>query len=108
MAALQERLAQSGARNVTPVLALADDPLLPEAACDLVLVVDTYHHFPEPPAYLKQLKRLLRPGGRLVNIDYHKRPTPVGPPLQHRIAREDFLKDAAGGLALGALRKLFG
>ena len=103
LAALQERLAQSGARNVTPVLALADDPLLPEAACDLVLVVDTYHHFPEPPAYLKQLKRLLRPGGRLVNIDYHKRPTPVGPPLQHRIAREDFLKDAAGaGLRLVA------
>lgn len=103
LAALQERLAQSGARNVTPVLALADDPLLPEAACDLVLVVDTYHHFPEPPAYLKRLARLLRPGGRLVNIDYHKRPTPVGPPLQHRIAREDFLKDAAGaGLRLVA------
>ena len=103
LAALQQRLSQSGARNVTPVLSVADDPLLPEASCDVVLVVDTYHHFPDPPAYLKRLAGLLRSGGRVVNIDYHKRPTPVGPPLEHRVAREDFLKDAAGaGLRLVA------
>ncbi len=102
--ARQERLDAAGIRNVTPVLALADDPLLPEAACDLVLVVDTYHHFPDAAGLPEAgSARLLRPGGRLVNIDYHKRPTPVGPPLQHRIAREDFLKDAAGaGLRLVA------
>ncbi len=103
LAALQQRLSQSGVRNVTPVLSVADDPLLPEASCDVVLVVDTYHHFPDPPAYLKRLAGLLRPGGRVVNIDYHKRPTPVGPPLEHRVAREDFLRDAAGaGLRLVA------
>lgn len=103
LAALQQRLSQGGVRNVTPVLSVADDPLLPEASCDVVLVVDTYHHFPDPPAYLKRLAGLLRPGGRVVNIDYHKRPTPVGPPLEHRVAREDFLRDAAGaGLRLVA------
>jgi ubiquinone/menaquinone biosynthesis C-methylase UbiE len=92
--ALRERLAGSGLRNVTPVLALADDPLLPAAACDLVLVVDTYHHFPERVAYLGRLARALRPEGRIVNIDYHKRATPVGPPLDHRLSREVFLGEA--------------
>ena len=59
--ALREKLAGSGLRNVTPVLALADDPLLPAAACDVVLIVDTYHHFPERVAYLGRLARALRP-----------------------------------------------
>jgi ubiquinone/menaquinone biosynthesis C-methylase UbiE len=92
--ALREGLAKSGLRNVTPVLALADDPLLPAAACDVVLIVDTYHHFPERVAYLGRLARALRPGGRIVNVDYHKRETPVGPPLAHRLSREAFLGEA--------------
>jgi ubiquinone/menaquinone biosynthesis C-methylase UbiE len=92
--ALRERLAESGLRNVTPVLALADDALLPPGACDVVLIVDTYHHFPDRPAYLRRLSRALRPGGRVVNVDYHKRETPVGPPLAHRLSRETFLEEA--------------
>jgi ubiquinone/menaquinone biosynthesis C-methylase UbiE len=92
--ALRERLAASGLRNVTPVLALADDPLLPPAACDVILIVDTYHHFPDRVAYLGRLSRALRTGGRIANVDYHKRETPVGPPLDHRLAREVFLAEA--------------
>lgn len=93
--ALRVRIERAGARNVTPVLGLGDDPLLPPASCDLVLIVDTYHHFPDRPAYLRRLVRLLRPGGRLANIDWHKRPTAVGPPQDHRLSREEFLADAA-------------
>ena len=99
--ALRDRLEKVGLRNVAPVLAVADDPLLPPAACDLVLVVDTYHHFPERATYLQRLRRTLKPGGVIVNIDYHRRPTPIGPPMDHRVARETFLDEArAAGLAL--------
>jgi ubiquinone/menaquinone biosynthesis C-methylase UbiE len=98
---LRERVGASGVRNVVPVLALADDPLLPPAACDVILIVNTYHHFPDGPAYLRRLVSSLKPGGRLANIDYEKRETPVGPPLDHRIAREEFVRDAQrAGLAL--------
>jgi ubiquinone/menaquinone biosynthesis C-methylase UbiE len=103
LAILRERVAAARVRNVTPVLAVFDDPLLPDRACDVVLIVDTYHHFNDGPAYLRGLRRALRPGGRIVNIDYQKRATPVGPPLGHRIAREDFLRDAASArLALAS------
>ena len=101
LAALGERVAAQGIRNVTPVLGLPGDPLLPPASCDLVLVVDTYHHFPDGVLYLRRLAEALRPGGRLVNIDFHKRETPVGPPLEHRVAREEFLRQArAAGLVV--------
>jgi cyclopropane fatty-acyl-phospholipid synthase-like methyltransferase len=93
---LRDRVAAAGTRQVTPVLGLTDDPLLPDGACDLALVVDTYHHFPDGAAYLRRLRRALAPRGRVVNIDFHKRPTPVGPEMEHRISREDFLRDARG------------
>jgi predicted methyltransferase len=99
--ALRERLEKARVRNVAPVLAMADDPLRPPGACDVVLVVDTYHHFPDRSGYLQRLRRSLKPRGRVVNIDYQRRPTPVGPPLDHRVARETFLSEAkSAGLAM--------
>ncbi|MHB8877574.1 MAG: class I SAM-dependent methyltransferase [Myxococcaceae bacterium] len=92
---LRERVAASGRRNVSPVLGLPEDPLLPRAGCDVVLAVNAFHHFPDPTAYLRRVARALRPGGRLANIDFHDRETPVGPPLEQRVAREDFLAHAA-------------
>jgi len=92
---LRTRIEKAGLRNVTPVLALATDPLLPPRSCDLVLIVDAYHHFADRPRYLGRLAALLRPGGRLVNVDWHKQKTAIGPPMDHRLAREDFLADAA-------------
>jgi SAM-dependent methyltransferase len=100
---LRSRVGSTGTRNVTPILALPDDPLLPAAACDLVLVVNTYHHFPDGPAMLRKLAAALRPGGRIANVDFQKRETGVGPPVAHRVDRGAFLADAAGaGLALVA------
>ena len=99
--ALRQRVRGSGLRNVTPVLALEDDALLPARACDLILIVDTYHHFPDGPAYLRRLALALKPGGKIVNIDFHKRELPVGPPPEHKLTREQFLEQAqAAGLAL--------
>lgn len=94
LGALVERIRKARVRNVTPVLGLDEEPFLPPRACDLILVVNTYHHFPDGPAYLRRLRRSLKPGGRIVNIDFHKRETPVGPPLEHRVTREEFLRDA--------------
>ena len=103
LGALRERIERAGARNVTPVLALPADPLLPAGACDLILIVDTYHHFPDGVAYLRTLRRALAPRGRIANIDFHKRELPVGPPLGSKVAREDFVRDAAAaGLAIVA------
>jgi ubiquinone/menaquinone biosynthesis C-methylase UbiE len=104
---LRAKIEKTGVRNVTPVLAVAADPLLPPRSCDLVLIVDAYHHFPDRPHYLGRLAALLKPGGRLANVDWHKRKTDFGPELEHRIAREEFLADAAkAGLRLVAEPKI--
>ncbi len=99
---LRDRVRDAGATDgVTPVFGLPDDPLVPPASCDLALVIDTFHHFPDGVAYLRRLMRALRPGGRIVNIDFHARELPVGPPVDHKVAREDFLRIAEqAGLTL--------
>ncbi len=55
--------------NVETVLAKLEDPMLPDGSLDLVLIVNTYHHIEDRPAYFRKLKRDLRPGGRVAVID---------------------------------------
>jgi Methylase involved in ubiquinone/menaquinone biosynthesis len=89
---LRDRAASAGVQNLTPVLGLPLDPLIPTASCDLILTVNTLHHVPEKAAYMRRLQRALRPGGRVVIIDFHKRDLPVGPPVDHKFAREDCIE----------------
>jgi ubiquinone/menaquinone biosynthesis C-methylase UbiE len=88
---LRDRVAAGQPATITPVLGLPDDPLLPEASCDRVLSVNAYHHYPDGPAALRRMARLLRRGGRLALLDFHKREIPIGPPLRERVSREELL-----------------
>jgi ubiquinone/menaquinone biosynthesis C-methylase UbiE len=93
-ALLEQRAREAGVRNLSIHLA-PDGRGLPPEPVDAVLVVNTFHHFPEPVAYLRELARLLKPGGRLVNVDFQAGELPVGPPADHRVSREAFLAAAA-------------
>ncbi len=55
--------------NVEVVLGKFEDPMLPDGSLDLILIVNTYHHIEDRPAYFRRLKRDLRPGGRVAVID---------------------------------------
>jgi ubiquinone/menaquinone biosynthesis C-methylase UbiE len=88
---LNHRLRDAGIRNVVPVLSEPDDPLLPDASVDRFVIVDTWHHVEDRARYLALLKRMLKPGGLVVHIDFQKRDLPMGPPIGMKIAREDLV-----------------
>ncbi|MBI5375239.1 MAG: methyltransferase domain-containing protein [Candidatus Schekmanbacteria bacterium] len=90
---LGERVIKEKLDNVSPVLCKPDDPMLPEASVDLIFICDTYHHIGNRDAYISLLMKYLKPGGRLVIVDFQKRETPEGPPVSMRIAREDIVKE---------------
>jgi ubiquinone/menaquinone biosynthesis C-methylase UbiE len=90
---LNERVRDAGLGNVRPVLSLPDDPLLPARSIDRVFICDTWHHIGDHPHYLGLLAKVLAPGGQVVIVDYHKRDTGGGPPLEMRLAREDVVKE---------------
>jgi ubiquinone/menaquinone biosynthesis C-methylase UbiE len=98
---LLERAKESSPPNVEGILAAPDDPKLPRQSVDLVFICDVLHHIDNRPAYLEKLKAALKPGGRIVNIDFHKKPLPVGPRVEMKIAEADVVTEfAAAGLAL--------
>ena len=71
---LETRLRQEKLGNVRTLLGAARDARLPAGTVDLVFTCDTYHHFEYPQDMLASLRRALKPGGRLVVIDYEKIP----------------------------------
>ncbi len=56
--------------NVQLVLGKETDPLLPAGAFDLVFIANSYHEFSQPEAMMAAVSRSLKPGGRLVVIEY--------------------------------------
>ena len=58
--------------NITTVLGGFDDPKLPAASLDLAIMVDVYHELQSPQAFLQKLRGALKPGGRLVLLEYRK------------------------------------
>jgi SAM-dependent methyltransferase len=55
--------------NVVGVLGSISDPKLPQPV-DLVLLVDVYHEFSEPAEMMAAICRSLKPGGRVVFVEY--------------------------------------
>jgi ubiquinone/menaquinone biosynthesis C-methylase UbiE len=63
---------KAGLTNVETVQCKPDSVELPAASVDLVFVCDTYHHFEFPFRTLASAHKALKPGGRLVVIDFHR------------------------------------
>jgi ubiquinone/menaquinone biosynthesis C-methylase UbiE len=89
---INRRIRELKAKNVVSILADPDDPLLPEASVNRFFFSDSWHHIENQTKYLSLMKKILKPGGEIVMIDFHKKELPVGPPMQMKIAREDLIK----------------
>ncbi len=87
--AVSRRSEEAGIRNLHPILSDARKGALPPRRCQVILVVNAFHHFPDGAAYLKKLAGRLSAGGRIVVVDFHRRKLPVGPPPDHKVSRAD-------------------
>lgn len=83
---LKQNIRQRGLTNVEPVLGKYDDPLLPKGAIDLALLVDVYHEFSEPQKMLDRIRESLKPGGRLVLLEYRKEDPSVPIREEHKMS----------------------
>jgi ubiquinone/menaquinone biosynthesis C-methylase UbiE len=87
---IAKRARTEGQRNVVPVLAQPDSPMLPPRSVDLVFICDTIHHIENRDRYYRLLREDLRPGGRLVIVDFKKDASVTeGPPPEMRIDRAE-------------------
>jgi ubiquinone/menaquinone biosynthesis C-methylase UbiE len=67
---IRDRIARERIPNIELILGTPTDPRLPPAAVDLALMVDVYHEFSAPQVMLRRIRESLKPGGRLVLLEY--------------------------------------
>lgn len=100
---LNRRIRDLSLRNVVTILCAPDDPLLADASVNRFFICDTWHHISGHAQYLALLKRMLKPGGQVIMVDFKKTKTPVGPPMEIRVARGDLVREMeANGFQVAA------
>lgn len=99
---IERRVTREELKNVVTVLGTALDPKLP-APVDVVLIVDAYHEMTDPVTLLRNVRKSLRPGGRVGIVEYTKDGHGPGPALEERVDPETVIRDAAAaGLRLSS------
>jgi ubiquinone/menaquinone biosynthesis C-methylase UbiE len=67
---LKSLAAQPGLGNIVPILGSPDDSRLPAESIDLAVMVDVYHELAYPYEVVRSIIAALKPGGRLVFVEY--------------------------------------
>lgn len=70
---LKRNVDEAGVANVEVLAAQLESTGFAAACCDAILMRDVYHHLTAPEAILTDIAKALRPGGRLLIIDFEPR-----------------------------------
>jgi ubiquinone/menaquinone biosynthesis C-methylase UbiE len=93
LAILTHQLEGEGITNVVPVLGTITDPKLPEASIDVALMVDVYHEFSHPYEMMTAICRALKPGGRVVLVEYRAEDPLVPIKELHKMSEEQVRRE---------------
>ena len=99
LAIIEQRKATTGAANVVALLGTEKDTKLPTQAVDVALLVDAYHEFSYPREMMESIVRSLKPGGRVVQVEYRAEDPDVPIKRLHKMSVDQARKEmAAAGL----------
>ncbi len=81
--------------NIEPLLGKVDDAKLPANSCDLILMVDVYHEFDFPYEMTASMIKALKPGGRLVFVEFRLEDPNVPIKLVHKMSEAQVKREMA-------------
>lgn len=79
--------------NIKPIRCTQLDTGLPEGVIDLVLMVDVYHECTDPEAVLQDLRSALKPGGRLVLVEFRGEDLEVPIKPEHKMTLDQVRRE---------------
>jgi ubiquinone/menaquinone biosynthesis C-methylase UbiE len=85
---LKDKAEEKGLKNVTAKVGEAEETVFCEECADIVFYGRVLHDFRDPAKVLCNAKRMLKPTGTLVDLDWKKKPTVFGPPVRIRFSEE--------------------
>jgi precorrin-6B methylase 2 len=86
LALIKRKIDATSIGNIEVVLGTETDARLPAGAIDMALMVDVYHELAQPQLFLRSLKRVLKPDGRLVLIEFRKESASVPIREEHKMS----------------------
>jgi precorrin-6B methylase 2 len=92
---IQTDAKRRGLANIVPILSAADDVKLPRATVDLAIMVDVYHELEFPFEVLDSLVRAVKPGGRIVFVEYRAEDPNVPIKPLHKMSEAQVRREAA-------------
>ncbi len=101
---LESRKMERGIENLIIKKVVSEVLPLDQAICDMVLMVTVLHEIIDPGLLLAEIKRVLKKTGKLVIIEFHKKETPMGPPISHRMSIE-YTEELCNSFGLKATEK---
>ena len=90
---IRERMKKEKITNIEPVEGKVDDPKLPDGGVDLILMVDVYHEFEQPYEMTEKMVKALKPGGRLVFVEFRLEDDKVPIKLVHKMTEKQVIKE---------------
>jgi precorrin-6B methylase 2 len=93
LALIRQRMTARKITNVEPVKGTETDPKLPDSSIDLILLVDVYHEFSHPYEMTQAMVRALKPGGRIVFVEFRLEDDNVPIKLVHKMSQKQVLKE---------------
>jgi len=100
LATLRRRATELGVTNVEEVKGSETDPHLPAGGVNSVLLVDVYHELAYPFEVMTKVREALKPGGRVVFVEYRKEDPRIPIKEVHKMSVEQLAKEMkAVGLA---------
>ncbi len=86
---------EPGLANIKPILSAADDVKLPMASVDLAIMVDVYHELEFPHDVMASILKALKPGGRVVVVEYRAEDAKVPIKALHKMSEAQVKREAA-------------
>ena len=92
---IRSRMKKDGIENVEPVLGDEADPKLKDASVDTILLVDVYHELAQPDEMTAKMVKALKPGGRIVFVEFRLEDEKVPIKLVHKMSEKQVIKEMA-------------
>ena len=90
---IEQRKKVSGIQNIETVLASKTNPNIPADSVDVVLLVDAYHEFSQPREVMAAVSRGLKPGGRVILVEYRGEDRKVPIKRLHKMTQQQAKKE---------------
>jgi SAM-dependent methyltransferase len=90
---VEQRKVVDGVDNIVTVLASESSPNIPNTSVNVVLLVDAYHEFSYPREVMIGVVKGLKPGGRVVLVEYRGEDSSVPIKLLHKMTQQQAIKE---------------